>query len=140
MTNGPIYEDSIEATALSIGINRLAHDINVWAKVKGFWKVPGDVEQMLHTLSDKSRDWIARLVKAQKLALVTTETSEQVEAVRKPDTESGLPGFSNEEEEAADQVIRILDYCAQYNLRIGEAIMAKMAVNEGRPYKHGKEF
>jgi NTP pyrophosphatase (non-canonical NTP hydrolase) len=138
--NGPIYEDKGMSRLLALDINRLAHDIHVWAKVKGFWNVPEDVERMLHTLSDKSRDWIARMIKSQKLALVTTETSEQVEAVRKPDTESGLPGFSNEEEECADQIIRLLDYAARYDLRIGEAIMAKMAVNEGRPYKHNKEF
>lgn len=126
--------DMIVATS----INALARSINRWARAKGFWNVPDEVRAM--KLSVGTLQWLERLIKSQKLALITTETSEAVEAIRKPESESGLPGFSNEEEEAADQVIRILDYAAHYNLRIGEAIIAKMAKNEGRPYKHGKEF
>jgi hypothetical protein len=51
-----------------------------------------------------------------------------------------MPGFTNEEEEVADQIIRLLDYAGEYKLRIGECIRAKMMKNEGRPYQHGKAF
>lgn len=119
-------------------INTLAFEINDWARRKGFWEIPDDVRAL--KLSVESLKWLDRLLKSQKLALVTTETSEQLEAVRKPDVPSELEGFTAEEEECADQMIRLLDYAGQYSLRIGQAIEAKMAKNEGRPYKHGKEF
>lgn len=120
-------------------INALAGQINRWAKNKGFWTVPSAVVDAAAE-DEASHRWLTNVMKAQKLALVTTETSEHVEAIRKPDVPSALEGYTAEEEECADQVIRLLDYAAQYKLRIGEAIIAKMAKNEGRPYKHGKEF
>lgn len=128
----------VDAAAVA-PINALAARINSWAIGKGFWTIPDPVIIAMRN-SQQAHAFITRAMKAQKLALVTTETSEQVEAVRKPDAPTGIEGFSNEEEELADQIIRLLDYGAQYGLRIGEAIVAKMAVNEGRPYKHGKEF
>jgi hypothetical protein len=137
MTTTRIYE--IIPTSLSSNLNALARDINAWAKGKGFWDVP-DVLLRAATHDAKVGAYLDRLIKSQKMALVTTETSEQVEAIRKPGTETGLPGFTNEEEECVDQIIRLLDYAGQYNLRVGEALIAKMAINEGRPYKHGKEF
>lgn len=127
---------------LVTSINALAGQINRWANAKGFWTVPQEITDIMNKMSanPKVKAWIDNAMKAQKLALITTETSEHVEAVRKPDVPSELPGFTSEEEELADQIIRCLDYGAQYKLRIGETILAKMAKNEGRPYKHGKEF
>jgi NTP pyrophosphatase (non-canonical NTP hydrolase) len=126
-------------TTLANNIDALARDINAWAKGKGFWDVPVELMRLADS-EPKAFAYLERLIKSQKMALVTTETSEQVEAIRKPDSETGIPGFTNEEEECADQVIRLLDYAGQYKFRLGEALIAKMAVNEGRPYKHGKEF
>lgn len=110
-----------EATYIDI----MAVGINRWANEKGFWADHGDIP--------------AGLVKSQKIMLIVTELAELVEGLRKP-VPSSIPGFTNEEEEAADTMIRLLDYCGQYNLRIGAAVLAKMEVNEGRPFKHGKEF
>ena len=130
-----IYEAAPVTVATTL--DTLAHDITQWAFDKGFWSVPQDV--MAADLSEDSIRWVTRLVKAQKLALIVTETAEAVEALRKT-TDSGLPGYTNEEEEMADQLIRILDYCGKYKLRIGAATVAKMLKNEGRPHKHGKNF
>jgi NTP pyrophosphatase (non-canonical NTP hydrolase) len=67
--------------------------------------------------------------------------SEALEGIRhgNPPSEK-TPGFSQVEEELADCVIRILDmaYAMEYNL--GNAILAKMAYNETRPFKHNKAF
>lgn len=135
-----ITEDKAKADAIIVMcVDALAVSINEWAKQKGFWNVPLSTS-VLEQLAPEDKRWLDNLIKSQKLALVTTETSEHVEAIRKPDVPSALEGYTAEEEECADQIIRLLDFAAQYKLRIGAAIIAKMAKNEGRPYKHGKEF
>ncbi len=66
-----------------------------------------------------------------KLALVHSEVSEAVEAVRKGDQ-------ANFEEEIADIFIRLLDITATVGINIEAAVGAKMAKNELRPIKHSK--
>lgn len=121
------YQVSEEASAISM--NWLAKQINVWANLKGFW----DFTKTEGVLPD------SKLVKNTKLLLAVSEITECMEGLRKP-VKSQLEDFTNEEEEIADTIIRLLDYAAQYDLRIGEAVIAKMAFNEGREYKHGKSF
>lgn len=71
-----------------------------------------------------------------------SELSEALEALRNGDPPSEkIEGFTSQEEELADTIIRILEYCHVHNLRIGEAILAKASYNDDRPYKHGdKKF
>lgn len=120
-------------------IDELAKDISQAMIDKGFWSVPGALQEVMHADPEVAR-FVDDLIATRKMALVTTETSECVEAIRKPQTESGVTGYSNEEEEVADQIIRLLDYSGKRNLRIGECIHAKMQVNLGRPFQHGKKF
>ena len=44
------------------------------------------------------------------------------------------------EEELADLIIRALDFAGYHQLRLGEAILAKMTFNLNRPFKHGKKY
>lgn len=70
--------------------------------------------------------------------LVVTEIAEAVEAQRNGGGESTkIPGFSKEEEEYADAIIRILDFAGSKGYRLGQAIIAKHEFNKTRPYKHG---
>lgn len=71
--------------------------------------------------------------KGTEIALIHSEVSELLEAVRKKD-------HLNEAEEIADTVIRILHYCGKYNIDLGAALYSKMLKNYRRPFKHGKEF
>ena len=119
----------------------LAEDINRWAKDKGFWNTTFGV-----VLPTEQEAEFSLLKKSQKLMLIVSELSECLEGLRKPanpieaiQDPDGI-FLSNEEEEIADAIIRLLDYAGQYNLRIGAAIDAKMAKNEGRPFMHGKKF
>jgi NTP pyrophosphatase (non-canonical NTP hydrolase) len=99
------------------------------AIVKGWWKereqiekLPGGVQQVQLAL----------------LMLIITELSEAAESIRHgcpPDDK--VPEFSGLEAELGDAVIRILDMADKYNLRLGEAIVAKMRCNLGRPALHG---
>lgn len=64
------------------------------------------------------------------LALITSETSEALEAFRKDDIE-------NFAEECADQIIRILDMTAGLGIDIDAAIAEKLEINKQRGFRHG---
>ena len=117
----------------------LADDIYKWAEAKGFWKDEVEIVSVL-SIQPELLVKLFHMKKCQKLMLIISEIAELMEGLRLP-TEEPLNGiFTNEEEEAADIMIRLLDYCGRYKLRIVEALVAKMAKNENRPYMHGKGF
>ena len=74
------------------------------------------------------------------IALMHSELSEALEAYRagNPPSEK-IPEYSHVEEEYADAVIRILDASAARGYDVAGAIVAKVAYNEGRAYKHGNK-
>lgn len=75
------------------------------------------------------------------LALMHSELSEALEAVRYGNPASQhIPDFNGLEEEMADVLIRIFDFCDEFDLRLPEAILRKMEFNANRPHKHGKQF
>ena len=67
------------------------------------------------------------------IMLVVTELAEAVEADRKGDEE-------NFAEEIADAVIRLLDLCGAEGIDIEAEVRKKMAINHGRPMRHGKAY
>ncbi len=69
--------------------------------------------------------------------LVVTEIAEAVEGDRKNLQDDKVPQFSAREAELADAVIRILDMSVEYDLRVAEAILVKMAFNTTRERLHG---
>jgi len=76
-----------------------------------------------------------------KIALIHSELSEALEADRKQIVnDDKIPEFTGIEAELADAVIRIFDLAGAYDLRLGEAIVAKMLYNLNRPFKHGKQY
>lgn len=103
----------------------------------GFWEL-GTV-----TVLDENDKCVERIIprnKGEMIALIHSELSEALEAVRKPGMDQHCPEHFAEAVEMADALIRILDYCAGHGLALGAAFEAKMKFNEGRPYKHGKKF
>lgn len=96
-------------------INDLVYSAFMTAKKKGFW----ESLELNHT------------VVLAKLALITSEIGEAVEATRKEN-------FGNLSEELADICIRVFDLAGALQYDLEGEILSKMLINETRPYKHGK--
>ena len=103
-------------------MDALAADIHATALNKGFWdhNVVGD----LISVPNPSID-------AEKIALMHSELSEALEALRDDD-------WPLLEEELADTIIRILDFAHARGLSMDTAVKAKMAKNADRPRLHGR--
>lgn len=98
-----------------------------------YFLIPGTFgEQVeLSEESEQNIDTFRNYYRTAKLMLMVCELSEAVEAIRKGDEE-------NHAEELADVMIRMFDYCGEFQIALEGAIKAKMAINEHRPYKHNK--
>ena len=113
-------------------LNDLADRAHANAKNHGFWD---NHYEPLHNgfhseWSDgTNRPEIDRLLA--RLALITSEVGEAVEAAR-------LNDKVNFAEELADIVIRVMDLAGPTGVNLEQAIVDKMAKNESRPHMHGK--
>ena len=109
--------------AIVFQIEQLQQQVYAANEAQGFWDGPSNDNN------------------ASKIALMHSELSEALEADRKGiESDDKIPEFTGLEAELADAVIRILDFSGRHNLRLGEAIQAKLLFNLTRPYKHGKKY
>ena len=109
----------IDQVVNSISILQTAIHVN--AVHKGFWPDDRNIPEAM--------------------ALIHSEISEALEAYRSGNPpDDHLPEFDGVTVELADAVIRILDLAGGLDLRVAEAIAAKMEYNTKRPHKHGREF
>lgn len=93
-------------------LKELAREIHENAREKGFWE-------------NGNRNFLEALM------LIVSEAGECCEAYRKQEKERVA-------EEMADIVIRALDLAEGFDIDIEKEVLAKMAYNKTRPYKHGK--
>ena len=106
---------------------------------KGFYD--DEMAIRLHLSKDptKHQSYI-KSVRAQRLALITSEISEALEADRKDLMDDHLPQYYGFDVELADALIRILDMCGANNVDIGKVVRDKLEYNKTRPYRHGKVY
>lgn len=72
------------------------------------------------------------------IALMHSELSEALEGLRQGNPASEhISEFTALEEELGDVIIRIMDMAAHKKLRLGDAIIRKIAFNATREHKHG---
>jgi NTP pyrophosphatase (non-canonical NTP hydrolase) len=121
----------------AIVANHMAYEVDAWAESKG-WNAD-DPSRGDGTCPEAIRQNVLQH-DCMKIALMHSELSEGLEGLRhgNPPSEH-IPDFTAVEEELADTIIRILHYSGRRQLRIGQAVVTKMAFNAGRPYKHGKQ-
>ena len=96
------------------------------------------LQQLVHATARSEGWWDVNRVDGELVALMHSELSEALEAMRHNNTpDDKIPEFSGVEAELADVIIRIMDFAAARGHRVAEAIVAKVAYNRGREYKHG---
>jgi NTP pyrophosphatase (non-canonical NTP hydrolase) len=99
-----------------VNLTDAAERVNRWAIGRGFWE---------------QDDGTAALHEEVKFGRLHSEVDEAFRAWRAWRSEEL-------EEELADIIIRVLDLAGHWKIDIEEAVADKMAINERRPYKHGR--
>lgn len=123
------FEEEILANHLR-AFQKLVH---ATARDKGWWDAT-DREEALAV----NRDVVNFAVVGQKLALVHSEVSEALEALRHGNpADDKIPAYSGAEAELADVIIRILDLAEHEGWDVAGALVAKAEMNAGRSHKHG---
>lgn len=118
--------------------NSIAQAVHVTARDKGWWKERDDLVAVAKSHSPELGAFAETAIRGLSIALKHSEISEALENIRhnyEPDDK--IPEFTGEEAEYADVIIRIMDTAAAKNLRVAEALIAKIAMNKTRSYKHG---
>lgn len=114
-----------------MNMDDLAAEIHTTAVEKDFWKheqitTPAGYGVAGPLMANPSFD-------AEKIALMHSELSEALEALRDND-------WPQVEEELADTIIRILDFAHARELSMDRAVSEKMAKNRKRPRLHGRSW
>ena len=115
----------------AFAILRVAHDVHNVNVNNGWW----EDREAIASAHPKGQHQVMLAA----LALVTTEISEAVEAVRKhdPTTWTDTKTKDTFARELAGATIRIMDLAVWVGVDLGEAVRAELEANKARGHRHG---
>ncbi len=90
--------------------------------------------EVCHSIAKEKGWWIEARNDGELIALMHSELSEALEAMRNHGTKENVA------EELADCCIRIFDYCGAREIDLEGALLKKIEYNKTRAYRHGKKF
>jgi len=134
--SGPIKFTQVNA-AQHLSLDAMSELMHVTAKLKGFWPPKYYEAHQDRPYGEKP---VTEEAICTKLALVHSEVTEILEAIRKEQGEYKVV------EEMADVIIRLLDLYAalkdtgQVDSSLDDVVQSKMRINEQRPKLHGNKF
>jgi hypothetical protein len=120
------------------------HAVSAWGhsvnRHNGFWEDLEALKAVASTAGPSMEAVALREIVLGRIALIHSEGSEGVEAVRKHPVGTWT---STEKDsmvsEMAGTVVRIMDLCQWLGLPLGEAVIAEVNRNEKRGWKHGNK-
>jgi len=123
-----------------IKFNELASEIHEANKAKGFWDMERTNIECLALAAGECHEAIEADRKGKYMKL-SERSKEQQDAV----DEIFIPMFKNHvkdtmEDEIADAIIRLLDFCSARNIDIDWHIRNKLRYNSTRERLHGKKY
>lgn len=150
-----------------MNLNELAKQIYLANVAKGFYEDNNELIIFLkHNNAPKEViETAEKAIVGQRLSLIVSEVSELLEGNRKDKTVKRSTYFDDawkrtafeisdrdfkmafeevvkdtQEDEAADAIIRLLDFSGAYDIDIDFHVKAKLRYNSLRPHKHGKTY
>lgn len=128
-----------------VGLEAVQKEAHANASKHGFWDILYYINEQAvkgKMSGGKSKE-LCQAVFSQKISLMHSELSELLEALRTDNPTAPckkVPTINAMEEEAADLLIRLVDFCGEAGIRLGVATLLKMDYNTGRSHMHGKKF
>jgi len=108
---------------------------------KGFWDDRDGIIAAAYLQSRDLGEAAENVINTAALALVATEVSEVVEALRNGNpSDDKIPNHCGAAAEMADVILRIMDLSYGNGWNVAQALVDKMAMNDSREKLHGKKF
>ncbi len=114
-------------------INEMCNRAHKNAIDKGFYEDVDTLEILTEGVMEHEWDALYQNTIAARLMFVVREAGEALEAMRRSN-------YAEFHEELADIAISLGSLCGWLEIDLEAEIEKKMTINEGREYKHGKQF